>query len=388
MVMSNEIASDERDERLNRLARALARHLPEPTARELIALALTQAGLDSVPPPLEVGVFVERHLAEVLAVRVGPAVSEHWLKSLRNELGTDTAAKPAPAPAVSASIDAWLGRVLAGRYRLLQKASDGRRGAIYRAERIGDGARLAAKLVEPAVYQTQSRFEERLEQEVAVARQLSHPNTLLVHEVGRADERWMFVTMEWLSGIDLARMLRTRGVLTGRQAMHLAYQAARSLADAHARGTVHGDLTPESLFVARQASGQSVVKVMDYGRRRLATYNDEGHSQVGLPKGWARYLAPEQIVGGDDFDPRADVYALGVILYEALSGELPFRDATGIGILISQADERAPALRSQPRAAEVPEPVETLVMRCLEKDPNDRHPTMEEVAQGAFELAR
>jgi serine/threonine protein kinase len=387
MTMSNEIASDEREERLGRLARALARHLPEPTARELIALALTQAGLDSVPPPLEVGAFVERHLAEVLAVRVGPSVSEHWLKSLRADLGTEPE-QPTPDTSVSANIDAWLGRVLAGRYRLLQKAGDGRRGIIYRAERISDGARLAAKLLEPAVYQSQSGFEQRLAQEVGVARALSHPNTLLVHELGRADERWMFVTTEWLSGIDLARMLKTRGALTGRQAMHLAYQAARSLADAHARGTVHGDLTPESLFVARQPSGQSVVKVMDYGRRRLATYSDEGASQVGLPKGWARYLAPEQIQGGDDFDLRADVYALGVILYEALSGELPFRDATGIGILISQAAERAPALRTHERAAQVPDAVEALVMRCLEKDPDERYAGMDEIAQSAFELAR
>jgi serine/threonine protein kinase len=150
---------------------------------------------------------------------------------------------------------------------------------------------------------------------------------------------------------------------------------------------VHGDLTPESLFVARQPSGQSVVKVMDYGRRRLAAYNEEGHSQVGLPRGWARYLAPEQI-GGDDFDQRADVYALGAILYEALSGELPFQDSTGIGILMSQVYDEPTPLRSRERAKDLPDAIETLVMRSLAKNPAERFPSMDELAMIAFDLAR
>jgi serine/threonine protein kinase len=386
------MSSDEREQRMDRLARALARHLPEPTARELIAQALEQAGLTALPPPSDLAEFIERHLSEVLALRVGPSVSAHWLKSLRSDLGNGAApASPRPqAPGdtqVSTNIDAWLGRVLLGRYRLLQKVGDGRRGAMYRAERVSDGARIAVKLVEPAVYQSQERFEQRLAQEFELAKPLAHVNTLTVHELGRADERWMFMAVEWLSGIDLARMLSSRGPLTARQAMHLGHQAARSLADAHMRGIVHGDLTPESLFVAKQQSGQSVVKVMDYGRRRLTSYNEEGYSQVGLPRGWARYLAPEQIVN-DEYEPRADVYALGAVLYEALCGELPFQDSTGIGILMAQVHERAPALRTRAQAATVPDAVEQLIMRCLEKDPADRFATIEEVAQEAQALAR
>jgi serine/threonine-protein kinase len=389
--MSKEIPSDEREERMDRLTRALARHLPASTAREMIEQALEQAGLTVVPPAGELIEFVERQLSEVLSTRVGPSVAAHWLKSLRTELAKQTPASPRPAEpldtGVRTSIDAWLGRVLLGRYRLLQKVSDGRRGAMYRAERVGDGARIAIKLVEPAVHQSQERFEQRLTQEFEMARSLAHANTLHVHELGRADERWMFMAVEWLSGIDLARMLSSRGPLTARQAMHLGHQAARSLTAAHERGVVHGDLTPHSLFVAKLPNGQSVVKVMDYGRRRLSGYNEEGYSQVGLPTGWARYLAPEQIVN-DDYDPRCDVYALGAVLYEALCGELPFKDSTGIGILMAQVHERAPALRSRTQGAQVSEAVEALVMRCLEKDPNDRFASMEEVAQESQALAR
>ncbi|HEY6882292.1 MAG TPA: serine/threonine-protein kinase [Polyangiales bacterium] len=283
--------------------------------------------------------------------------------------------------------DPWLGRVLAGRYRILQKAADGRRGVLYRAERSDDGRRVALKLVQAQFHQQQEHFERRLLHEVEVARSLSDRNTLSVYEGGHADERHMFIAAEWLSGIDLARMLTARGPLNTRQALFLANQVARSLASAHQRRVYHGDLTPEGLFVTRDSRGLSLVKVMDYGRLRIASYSDEGFSQVNMPVGWARYLAPEQITN-DEFDGRADIYALGSVLYRALSGELPFKDATGIGILMSQVNDRPAPLRQHPAAKEVPDAVEELVMRCLEKDPADRYATADELIDLTERLAR
>jgi eukaryotic-like serine/threonine-protein kinase len=288
---------------------------------------------------------------------------------------------------VTTANDPWLGRVLSGRYRILQKAADGRRGVLYRAERSDDGRRVALKLVEPQFHQSQQQFERRLLQEVEVARQLSDRNTLMVYEGGHADERHMFVAAEWLSGIDLARMLSARGPLNTRQALFLANQVARSLANAHQRRIFHGDLSPEGLFVTRDSRGLSLVKVMDYGRLRIAHYSDEGFSQVSMPIGWARYLAPEQITN-DEFDGRADVYALGSILYRALSGELPFKDATGIGILMSQVNDKPIPLRTHPAAKEVPDAVEQMVMRCLEKDPAKRYGTADELIDLTERLAR
>lgn len=283
--------------------------------------------------------------------------------------------------------DPWLGRVLAGRYRILQKASDGRRGVLYRAERSDDGQRVALKLVQPSFHQSQLHFERRLMHEIEVARTLNDRNTLLVHEGGHADEQHMFMASEWLSGIDLARMLAARGPLNARQALFLANQVARSLASAHQRRVYHGDLTPEGLFVTRDSRGLSLVKVMDYGRLRIASYSDEGFSQVNMPIGWARYLAPEQITN-DEFDGRADLYALGSILYRALSGELPFQDATGIGILMSQVNDTAPPLKKHAAAKEVPSAVEELVMRCLEKDPAKRYASADELIDLTERLAR
>jgi serine/threonine-protein kinase len=268
-------------------------------------------------------------------------------------------------------IDRLLGSVLKGRYRLLQKVADGRRGSLYRAEHAETGERLAIKLVHALPHQSQERFEQRFGLEVQISGALADHNTLSVHDYGHADELQMFVAMEWLSGVDLARLLALRGPLSPRQALFLADQVLRSLSVAHARGVVHGDLTPEGLFISRGASGPSVVKVMDYGRRRLAGFSDEGQSLVGMPTGWARYLAPEQITG-DDYDQRADLYALGCILYEALSGERPFPDETGIGIWMAQVNEKPRPLSSHPAASTVPRELEELVARCLEKDPNRR----------------
>jgi eukaryotic-like serine/threonine-protein kinase len=167
----------------------------------------------------------------------------------------------------------------------------------------------------------------------------------------------------------------------------LADQVLRSLTSAHARGVVHGDLTPEGLFVSRGNNGPSVVKVMDYGRRRLSGFADEGQSLVGMPTGWARYLAPEQITG-DDYDHRADLYALGSILYEALSGERPFPDSTGIGIWMAQVNEKPRPLSSHAPASGVPREVEELVNRCLEKDPARRYESAAQVLTVTSRLLR
>lgn len=375
---------------------ALARRVSSVMVEPLLQEALTVAGLAVFPETsAQAEVFVRSALLGVLSARVGPAAAQHWLSELVVAVTRIAPAsaprpkphEPIPDQAVETTIDPWLGRVLEGRYRLLQKVSRGARGVLYRAERVGDGARVAVKLLGPAMHQAQHSFEVRLHAEIAEARALTHPNTVIVYDHGRADDHLMYVGLEWLSGIDLSRMLATRGPLNARQAMYLAHQVCRSLAHAHAQGIVHGDLSPQGIFVARQAGGVSVVKVMDYGRRRAASFNDEGNSQVGLPQGWARYLAPEQITG-EDFDARADLYALGSLLYEGLSGVPPFKDSTGIGIWMSQVNDRPPPLRSHSEAAQLPEAVEELVMRCLEKEPSQRFANAEALVELTSILSR
>lgn len=293
-------------------------------------------------------------------------------------------------------IDRYLGTVLKGRYRLLQRVAEGSRGGLYRAERTSEpaareasaeGERVAVKLVHALPHQSQERFEQRFIQEVQTAGALGEHNTLLIHDYGHTEDLQMYVVMEWLSGVDLARLISLRGPLSTRQALFLADQVLRSLLVAHTRGVVHGDLTPEGLFISRGSSGPSVVKVMDFGRRRLAGFNDEGQSLVGMPTGWARYLAPEQITG-DDFDHRADLYSLGCILYEALSGVRPFPDETGIGIWMAQVHAKPKPLSAHASAQSVPAEVQELVSRCLEKDPARRYESAAQVLALTTQLLR
>ncbi len=367
------------------LIASLSARMSASAAKQAFDEALQSAGLAELPSALaEVEAFVRGPLATALSARVGEALAQHWLPGLLSKL---MPVAQAPEKSREPALDPWLGRILAGRYRLLQRVAEGQRGALYRAERVGDGVRLAIKLVAPAIYHSQERFEERFVQECEVAKTQSHPHTVAIYDYGPADERRRFIAMEWLSGIDVARMIASRGPLNVRQAMFLANQVCESLAHAHEQGVVHGDLSPAGIFVARQGSAQSVVKVLDYGRRRMASFNDEGYSQVGLPHGWARYMAPEQITN-DEFDARSDVYALGAVLYEALSGHRPFPDATGIQILLSQVHGRAPALSTRAVKDAVPAEVEDLVMRCLERDPAERFQTVAELVEITARLSR
>jgi serine/threonine protein kinase len=274
--------------------------------------------------------------------------------------------------------DPLLGTVLADRFRLLQRIAEGRRGILYRAHCVDTGDPVAVKLVHAQRHETQAGFEIRLSAESEAAAALREAHTLRVHGSGPVDELRAYFAMEWLDGYSVADILEAYGPLNGHQASVLALQVAYSLAHAHRQGVFHGDLTPQSLFVARAGAGLHLVKVMDYGRRRFTSYGDEGQSLVGMPQGWARYLAPEQITDNEP-DQRADVFALGAVLYEALTGEHPFGDGTGVGVLLAQVHEQARPLVAHPRAQGVPEEFCQLVQRCLENERSRRFESAEEI---------
>jgi eukaryotic-like serine/threonine-protein kinase len=284
-------------------------------------------------------------------------------------------------------IDPWLGAVIAGHYRLLQRITEGRRGVLYRAERVESESPVAVKLVHALRHETHAGFVARLKAEAATALPLEDPNTLRTFASGPVDDIRSYFALEWLVGYDLAHLLAQRGPLNARQAAFLTQQVARSLAYAHRQGVIHGDLTPESIFISRPSEGPSVVKVMDYGRRRFASFSDEGQSLIGMPRGWARYLAPEQITD-DEPDQRADFYALGCVLYEALTGERPFVDETGIGLLMAQVHAKAKPLEDHPRARDLPDDLCSLVQRCLSKDRRMRFDSAEEIVSVTARLLR
>jgi serine/threonine-protein kinase len=211
----------------------------------------------------------------------------------------------------------------------------------------------------------------RFEREVQAIAGLSHPNTVRILDFGSTPDGIWFYAMELLQGCDLAELLRRGGAFDAPLAVDLMKQACEALAEAHRNGVIHRDIKPSNLFVTTVAGQPDVIKVLDFGLAKF-TFDQESTRLTldGSMLGTPCYMAPEA-VGSAKVDARADVYALGCVLYELLAGRPPFEDATISGIL-RQHNEARPLAPSHKRGSPLPAELERLVMRCLEKRPEDR----------------
>jgi serine/threonine-protein kinase len=257
-----------------------------------------------------------------------------------------------------------------GRYRLKARIGRGSMGEIWLARHVGLRQDVALKILS-CVADNGHAAIARFEREVRVIAQLSHPNTVRILDYGMAPEGIWFYAMELLDGCDLAELLRRGGAFEAPFAVGLMKQACDALAEAHRSGVVHRDIKPSNLFVATIAGQADFLKVLDFGIAKLPYDQDStlltlDGSMLGTPC----YMAPEA-AGGGAVDPRSDVYALGCVLYELLAGRPPFEDATIAGLL-RKHNETLPVVPSRKLGSPLPAEVERIVMRCLEKRPEDR----------------
>src|SRR5579884_486419 len=259
--------------------------------------------------------------------------------------------------------------LLAGRYRLLRPLGRGGMGSVELAEDVELGRTVAVKLLADGVAHDDPARRRFLREARAAAR-LSHPNVVRVYDVGESDGRPYFV-MEHVEGEPLDALLRREAPIAPARAAALAAQAAAGLAAAHAAGLVHRDVKPQNVLVARE----DAVKLADFG----IALGDDGTrlTEAGAVVGSAAYLAPER-VEGREATPASDVYALGAVLYELLTGVVPRHGAS--------LDELAAALEQPVRpvrdlAPETPPELEELVMRCLARFPEYRPGSAAELAQ-------
>jgi serine/threonine-protein kinase len=228
----------------------------------------------------------------------------------------------------------------------------------------------------------------RFEREAQATAALSSPHTIRVFDFGVTSEGAFYYVMELLSGRDLDSMVREFGPVPAGRAIHLLRQACHSLADAHARGLVHRDIKPANIYVCRMGLEYDFVKVLDFGlvkfngragspasQETLLTAN---HTTTGTPA----FMAPEVILGQNDVDRRADVYALGCVAYYLLTGQLVFEADTTMKMFLQHV-QTPPTPPSQRTELPIPRELDDLVMACLEKDPNRRP----QDAERLFELA-
>jgi serine/threonine-protein kinase len=293
-------------------------------------------------------------------------------------------------PEKSGPVDVREGTVINGKFRLLTLVATGGMGRVYRAEQAPLGRIVAIKVLRTPGTGSDtiaSEFRKRFFREASILSKLQHANIVTLfdygHIEGLPDDRY-FMAMEYLGGGTLAERLK-RGPLSVQESLRTLRQIARGLREAHKLGAVHRDLKPSNVMLVPEEDGAEVVKVLDFGIGKMMGDDDNQElTQEGAFLGSPKYIAPEQ-VNERRVDARTDVYALGVIAFECLTGVVPFEGETNLETILAHTNRPLPAMSQRSPGVMVPDVVERFVRRCLEKEPADRPQSMEEVLRAISE---
>ena len=285
--------------------------------------------------------------------------------------------------------DGWLvGRVLDGKYEVVAPLGSGGMGAVYRARRVLIGDEVAVKVLHTK-FVDDEKLVERFRREARAAAQLHHPNVVTIHDYGesRGPEGFAYIVMELVRGESLRELLRREGRLEPRRAVSLMRDVCAGVGAAHRRGIIHRDIKPDNIIVtpADEDDPSERVKVVDFGIAKLRDMAADGSTltEAGMMVGTLSYMSPEQCQG-EPLDARADVYSLGAMLHEMLSGAPPFAAPSMTGLIIKHVTQPPPPL---PADVQVPEALRAAVLRALAKDPDERPRDASEFAreiQSAF----
>lgn len=287
-----------------------------------------------------------------------------------------------PLPAQDAA-DPLVGQpILNGKYRILSIIGEGGMGKVYLAEqKIGGGTRkVAIKTLQPELA-SDPQIVARFLREAEIVVKLEHPNTIRFYDFGTLEEhgKQLFVVMEYLQGESLAHVL-ARGPLDVPRTERILSQVCGSLQEAHEQGIVHRDLKPENIFLVQRGARGDFVKVLDFGiakRNETADDKEAKLTRQGMVLGTPPYMSPEQFTG-QALDARSDIYALGVIAYEMLTGTLPFTAATPWEWATKHLTAPPTPIEQQPNGARVPEHTRRAIMRALSKNREQRQKTVVE----------
>ncbi len=281
------------------------------------------------------------------------------------------AAAPAPKSGEPTAAEIEPGVVLAGKYRLEELIGSGNFGAVYKARHLDLDLDVAVKVLLPSVTANEESMR-RFRQEGVAACRVRHPNAVTVSDFGITETGVAFMVMELLEGTTLVEEIRRHGKIPPRRCLEILRPVCEVLAEAHDAGLVHRDIKPENIFLHHTSRGE-VIKVLDFGIAKLVgeAVTQENLTAEGWILGTPAYIAPER-VNDQNYDGRSDVYSLGILMFEMLTGRRPFRTSRQdpMGLLMMHVNAEPPTLRSV--APELSEELEELVARAIRKNPDER----------------
>ncbi|MFW5876462.1 MAG: protein kinase domain-containing protein [Myxococcota bacterium] len=286
--------------------------------------------------------------------------------------------------------DPYIGQKIAGQFEIVDRIGSGGMGAVYRALQPDMNRYVAVKILHPK-YLARKDLVSRFRREARAMSQLSHPNTARVFLYGQLEDQACYFVMEHLEGRNLAQVVRAEGPMEPRRALDVMVQVCGALEEAHQNGIIHRDLKPENIFVTVQGGIEDYPKVLDFGLAKVTEKQMRPGSLIltgeGMVFGTPEFMSPEQ-AQGQPLDPRSDIYSLGVILYELLTGKLPFDAKKPLEFIhLHVSSPPIPMSQRAPDTEFAPELEET-VMRALAKKPEDRYPSASAFADALKQAAR
>ncbi|MEQ9081005.1 MAG: serine/threonine-protein kinase [Sandaracinaceae bacterium] len=278
--------------------------------------------------------------------------------------------------------DPMIGTILSERYKILKQIGEGGMGLVYEAEHVAIGKRVALKVLRDD-FSGRPEVVERFKQEARSASRIGNDHIVDISDFGTTPSGASYFVMELLEGEDLAEVLQREGQLPLARAADIILQCCKALGAAHSKGIVHRDMKPENIFLTERDGRHDFVKIVDFGIAKMSDIETDGApgrklTKTGMIFGTPEYMSPEQ-AAGKELDHRVDVYALAVILFEMLTGRVPFVGDTFMGILTQHMFEDPPPMHDVNPHVDVPEAVVGFIYRGLAKDADQRYQSCDEM---------
>lgn len=264
-----------------------------------------------------------------------------------------------------------MGSVVADRYHILKKLGEGGMGQVYLAEHVKMGRKSALKVMNPGMNQDPDAIA-RFNREASNASRLNHPNICAIYDFGETPDGLIYLAMEFIEGQSLTSLVEKSGALPAARAASIIHQSADALQVAHDAGIVHRDLKPDNIMIAKNRDGTDLAKVVDFGIAKAHSSDAQKVTKTGMVVGTPEYMSPEQL-SGDKLDGRSDIYSLGLVAFNCLTGTLPFPSASAQEAMIARLIEQPKTLAEMKPDVAWPAEVQQVMDKALARDSAERY---------------